>query len=47
LSDAAGYLDVLHGVGLVTETGYRRYGMDDLIRRYAQNLNAAGLASGD
>jgi DNA-binding SARP family transcriptional activator len=35
LDRAAGYLDALHGEGLLTETGYKRYGMHDLIRRYA------------
>ncbi len=41
LRDAAGYLDALHGEGLLTEAGYRRYGMHDLIRRYAQDLASA------
>jgi DNA-binding SARP family transcriptional activator/tetratricopeptide (TPR) repeat protein len=35
LGRAAEYLDALHGEGLLTETGYKRYGMHDLIRRYA------------
>jgi DNA-binding SARP family transcriptional activator len=34
LAQALGLLDDLHGEGLLTETGYRRYGMHDLIRRY-------------
>jgi tetratricopeptide (TPR) repeat protein len=38
--EATERLDALHGEGLLTETGYRRYGMHDLIRRYAQNLAA-------
>ena len=41
LDKAAGYLDALQGEGLLTEIRYRRYGMHDLIRRYAQNLAAA------
>jgi DNA-binding SARP family transcriptional activator/tetratricopeptide (TPR) repeat protein len=43
--EAAGYLDDLHGEGLLTETGYRRYGMHDLIRRYARDLAAADPAA--
>jgi hypothetical protein len=35
LKEAAGQLDALHGEGLVTEAGYRRYGMHDLIRSNA------------
>jgi Insertion element 4 transposase N-terminal len=35
LEEAERLLDELHGEGLVTETGHRRYGMHDLIRRYA------------
>ncbi len=42
LQDAAGQLDALHGEGLLTEASYRRYGMHDLIRRYARDLGAAG-----
>jgi len=38
---AAGLLDGLHGEGLLTETGHRRYGMRDLLRRYAHD-HAAG-----
>jgi tetratricopeptide (TPR) repeat protein len=45
LPDAAGQLDVLHGEGLLTEIGYRRYGMHDLIRRYARDLAAASPAA--
>jgi tetratricopeptide (TPR) repeat protein len=40
LRQAYGHLDALHGEGLLTEVGYRRYGMHDLIRRYAQDLAA-------
>ena len=36
--EAAGQLDALHGEGLLTETGHRRYGMHDLIRSYARDL---------
>jgi tetratricopeptide (TPR) repeat protein len=45
LQDAAGQLDALHGEGLLTEAGYRRYGMHDLIRRYAQDRAAADPAA--
>ena len=37
-------LDALHGEGLLTETGYRRYGMHDLLRRYARDRAAADPA---
>jgi tetratricopeptide (TPR) repeat protein/transcriptional regulator with XRE-family HTH domain len=40
--EAAGLLDGLHGEGLLTETAHRRYGMHDLLRRYARD-HAAGL----
>jgi tetratricopeptide (TPR) repeat protein len=44
--EAAGLLDGLHREGLVTEAGYRRYRMHDLLRRYARDLAvAAGPAS--
>ncbi len=36
-AEAAGLLDGLHAEGLLTETGYRRYGMHDLLRRYARD----------
>jgi tetratricopeptide (TPR) repeat protein len=35
---AAEYLDILHREGLLVESGYRRYGMHDLIRLYARDL---------
>jgi tetratricopeptide (TPR) repeat protein len=38
---AAGLLDALHGEGLLTETGHGRYGMHDLLRRYARDHSAA------
>jgi tetratricopeptide (TPR) repeat protein/transcriptional regulator with XRE-family HTH domain len=37
LGEAAEYLEALHGEGLLTEVGHRRYGMHDLIRRYARD----------
>lgn len=43
--EAGARLDALHGEGLLTEAGYRRYGMHDLIRRYAQDLGAAEPAA--
>jgi DNA-binding SARP family transcriptional activator/tetratricopeptide (TPR) repeat protein len=43
--EAAQRLDGLHGEGLLTETGYRRYGMHDLIRRYAADRAAADPAA--
>ena len=43
LAEAAGLLDGLHGEGLLTETGHRRYGLHDLLRRYARD-RAAGAA---
>ena len=45
LREAAGQLDALHGEGLLTETGHRRYGMHDLIRSYARDLAATDPAS--
>ena len=44
LEEAAGLLDGLHGEGLLTETGHRRYGMHDLLRRYARDHAAADPA---
>jgi hypothetical protein len=44
LREAARYLDALHDEGLLTEAGYRRYGMHDLIRRYARDHAAADPA---
>jgi tetratricopeptide (TPR) repeat protein/transcriptional regulator with XRE-family HTH domain len=41
VEEASGQLDALHGEGLLTEAGHRRYGMHDLIRRYARDLAAA------
>ena len=45
LDEAAGLLDARHGEGLLTEPGYRRYAMHDLIRRYARDLAAADPAA--
>jgi tetratricopeptide (TPR) repeat protein len=45
LPEAAGLLDALHGEGLLTETGHRRYGMHDLIRSYANDLAATDPAA--
>jgi tetratricopeptide (TPR) repeat protein len=39
--EAGIHLDALHGECLLTEPSYRRYGMHDLIRRYAQDRAAA------
>jgi tetratricopeptide (TPR) repeat protein len=41
LAEAAAHLDALHGEGLLTETAHRRYGMHDLLRRYARDHAAA------
>jgi hypothetical protein len=40
---AADLLERLYGEGLLTETGHRRYGMHDLLRRYARHHAAADL----
>jgi tetratricopeptide (TPR) repeat protein len=45
VQEASGELDALHGEGLLIEAGYRRYGMHDLIRRYAQDLVATDPAA--
>ena len=44
LADAAAKLDAMHGEGLLTEASHRRYGMHDLIRRYARDCGAADPA---
>ena len=41
IEDAAAQLDALHREGLLTQVSYRRYGMHDLIRRYARDRGAA------
>ena len=43
--EAAGHLEALHAEGLLTEDGYRRYGMHDLIRRYLQDRVIADPAA--
>ena len=40
-ADAVRRLDGLHQEGLLTETGYRRYGLHDLLRRYARDRATA------
>jgi hypothetical protein len=47
LGEASRHLDALHGEGLLTEAGYRRYGMHDLIRRYARGLTTTDRATTD
>jgi tetratricopeptide (TPR) repeat protein len=44
-AEVAGLLDGLHGEGLLIESGPRRYGMHDLLRRYAREH--AGDGPGD
>jgi tetratricopeptide (TPR) repeat protein len=44
--EAADHLDFLYGEGLLTEASRRRYGMHDLIRRYASGRAAADPATG-
>jgi tetratricopeptide (TPR) repeat protein len=46
LQEAGEHLDAMHGEGLLTEAGCRRYGMHDLIRRYARDRAAADPAAG-
>jgi len=46
LEEAERELDALHGEGLLAEAGYRRYGMHDLIRRYARD-HAAAIPAAD
>ncbi len=45
LREAARHLDELHGESLLTQVGYLRYGMHDLIRRYARDRAAVGHAA--
>ncbi len=45
LQEATGYLDLLYGEGLLTEVSRRRYGMHDLIRRYASDRGATDPAT--
>lgn len=46
LRSAREQLDALYREGLLTETGYRRYGLHDLLRRYARDRSAAGSDAG-
>ena len=46
LREAAGHLGALQGESLLTQAGYLRYGMHDLIRRYGHDRAAAGSAAG-
>ena len=45
LPEARRHLEALLNECLITKAGYRRYGMHDLIRRYAQDLAAAEPAT--
>jgi tetratricopeptide (TPR) repeat protein len=45
LREATRHLDELQGESLLTQVGYLRYGMHDLIRRYARNRATAGKAA--
>jgi hypothetical protein len=45
-ADAGALLDGLHAEGLPTETGYRRYGMHNLMRRYARDHAATSPGTG-
>jgi hypothetical protein len=47
VAEALTLLDALHGEGLLTETGWRRYGMHDLNRRYARDRIAISITSGE
>ncbi len=44
--EARAQLDALHSEGMLTELGYSRYGMHDLIRRYARDI-ASDAPAGD
>jgi tetratricopeptide (TPR) repeat protein/transcriptional regulator with XRE-family HTH domain len=44
LNDSVRSLDALHGEGLLIETGHRRYGLHDLLRRYVRDLTPSGPA---
>ncbi len=47
VAEARTLLDALHGEGLLTETAWRRYGMHDLIRRYARDRLGQSITSGE
>jgi tetratricopeptide (TPR) repeat protein len=46
-AEARALLDALHGEGLLTETAWRRYGMHDLIRRYARDRLGQSITGGE
>jgi tetratricopeptide (TPR) repeat protein len=46
-TEAADLLDGLHREGLITEVSYHRYGMHDLLRRYASDLAAREAADSE
>ena len=45
VAEARALLDALHGEGLLAETAWRRYGMHDLIRRYAHDQLGQSISS--
>jgi tetratricopeptide (TPR) repeat protein len=47
VTEARALLDALHGEGLLAEAAWRRYGMHDLIRRYARDRLSRSIASGE
>jgi tetratricopeptide (TPR) repeat protein len=47
VAEARTLLDALHGEGLLAETAWRRYGMHDLIRRYARDRLSQSITSGE
>jgi tetratricopeptide (TPR) repeat protein len=47
VAEARTLLDALHGEGLLTETAWRRYGMHDLIRRYARDRLGQSITSSE
>jgi tetratricopeptide (TPR) repeat protein len=47
VAEARALLDALHGEGLLTETAWRRYGMHDLIRRYARDRLGQSITRGE
>jgi tetratricopeptide (TPR) repeat protein len=47
VAEARTLLDALHGEGLLAETAWRRYGMHDLIRRYARDRLGQSITCGE
>jgi tetratricopeptide (TPR) repeat protein len=47
VAEARTLLDALHGEGLLAETAWRRYGMHDLIRRYARDRLSQSITTGE